>query len=163
MGCAAYRVPSPRGKFKYSHVSRDIKSRELGDALELLEMAGLVYKVYHTGSNGIPLKAESDTKRFKVLFFDVGLAQRLLKLDHRPLLLNPDISRVNKGAIAELFTGLEFIAYQDFREKAGLYYWHREAKSHGVYCIRVFVVFCGFLIFLINLCKNMFSDGNEDD
>jgi predicted AAA+ superfamily ATPase len=123
-------VPLQLGdKFKYSNVSRDIKSRELGDALELLEMAGLVYKVFHTSSNGIPLKAESDTKRFKVLFFDAGLAQRLLKLDHRPLLLNPDISQVNKGAIAELFTGLEFIAYQDFREKAELYYWHREAKS----------------------------------
>jgi predicted AAA+ superfamily ATPase len=123
-------VPLQLGdKFKYSNVSRDIKSRELGDALELLEMAGLVYKVFHTGSNGIPLKAESDTKRFKVLFFDVGLAQRLLKLDHRPLLLDPDISQVNNGAIAELLTGLEFIAYQDFREKPGLYYWHREAKS----------------------------------
>ncbi len=123
-------VPLQLGdKFKYANVSTDIKSRELGDALELLEMAGLVYKVYHTGSNGIPLKAECDTKRFKVLFFDVGLAQRLLKLDHRPLLLDPDIAQVNKGAIAELFTGLEFIAYQDFREKAESYYWHREAKS----------------------------------
>ena len=123
-------VPLQLGdKFKYVNVSPDLKSRELSDALELLEMAGLVYKVFQTSANGIPLKAECDTKRFKVLFFDIGLAQRLLKLDHRPLLLDPDISQVNKGAIAELFTGLEFIAYQDFREKAELYYWHREAKS----------------------------------
>ena len=116
-------------KFKYSHVSRDIKSRELGDALELLEMAGLAYKVYHTSSNGIPLKSEIDLMKFKVLLFDMGLAQRLMKLDHRPLLLNPDISRVNDGAIAELFSGLEFIAYQNYRERPELYYWHREAKS----------------------------------
>ena len=123
-------VPLQLGnKFKYSHVSRDIKSRELGDALELLEMAGLVYKVYHSSSNGLPLKSESDPLKFKVLFFDVGLAQRLMKLDHRPLLLNPDISQVNDGAIAELFTGLEFVAYQNYREKPELYYWHREARA----------------------------------
>jgi predicted AAA+ superfamily ATPase len=116
-------------KFKYSNVSRDIKSRELGEALEMLEMAGVVYKVYHSSSNGIPLKAESDPKKFKVLFFDVGLAQRMLKLDFRSFLLNPDISKVNNGAIAELLAGLELIAYQNFRERAELFYWHREAKS----------------------------------
>jgi hypothetical protein len=116
-------------KFKYTNVSRDIKSRELGDALELLEMAGIVYKVYHSSANGIPLRAEMDEKKFKVLFVDIGLAQKLLQLDYRPLLLDPDISQVNNGAIAELLTGLEIIAYQSFKEKPGLYYWHREKKS----------------------------------
>ena len=123
-------VPFQLGnKFKYTNVSRDIKSRELGDALELLEMEGIVYKVYHSSSNGIPLKAEMDGKKFKVLFVDIGLAQRVLKLDYRPLLLNPDIYQVNNGAIAELLTGLELIAYQSFKEIPELYYWHREAQS----------------------------------
>lgn len=123
-------VPLQLGnKFKYSHVSNDIKSRELGDALELLEMAGIVYKVYHSSSNGIPLKAESNLKKFKVLFFDVGLAQRLLRADHRPLLLNPDISQVKNGAVAELLAGIELVVYQSFKEKAELYYWHKESKS----------------------------------
>jgi hypothetical protein len=123
-------VPLQLGhKFKYVNVSRDIKSRELSDALELLEMAGIVYKVYHSSSNGIPLKAESDPKKFKVLFFDIGLTLRLLKLDHRPLILNPDITVINNGELAELLVGLELIAYRDFKERAELYYWHREAKS----------------------------------
>jgi predicted AAA+ superfamily ATPase len=123
-------VPLQLGnKFKYVNVARDIKSRELSDALELLEMAGIVYKVYHSSSNGIPLKAESDPKKFKVLFFDIGLTLRLLKLDHRPLLLDPDITMVNNGELAELLVGLELIAYRDFKEKSELYYWHREAKS----------------------------------
>lgn len=116
-------------KFKYAHVSRDIKSRELSEALDLLEKAGIVYRIYHSSSNGIPLKAESDIKKFKVLFFDIGLAQRLLKIDHRPLMLDPDITQVNNGAIAELLAGLELIAYQDSRERAELFYWHRESKS----------------------------------
>ncbi len=123
-------VPMQLGdKFKYSHVSNEIKSRELGEALDLLVMAGVVYKVYHSSSNGIPLKAESNLKKFKVLFFDIGLAQRLLRVDHRTLLLNPDISLVNNGTIAELLAGLELMVYQNFRERAELYYWHREARG----------------------------------
>lgn len=123
-------IPMQLGnKFKYTNVSEDIKSRELGDALDMLEMAGIAYKVYHSSANGIPLKAESDIKKFKVLFFDAGLSQQLLQLDYRPLLLNADFSQINNGAIAALFTGLELIAYQNYREKADLFYWHREAKS----------------------------------
>lgn len=123
-------VPQQLGdKFKYANVSREIKSRELGEALDLLEMAGLIYKVYHTNANGIPLKAESNIRKFKVLFFDAGLAQRLLKLDHRPLLLNPDITLINNGAVAELLAGLEFIGHQGPLERAELFYWHRESKS----------------------------------
>lgn len=56
-------------KFKYSNVSNEIKSRELSNALELLEMAGLVYRVCHSSANGIPLKAKINPKKFKVLFF----------------------------------------------------------------------------------------------
>ncbi|MCP4217563.1 MAG: DUF4143 domain-containing protein, partial [bacterium] len=112
-----------------ARVSTEIKSRDLSEALDMLEMAGIIYKVYHSSANGVPLRAESDLKKFKVLFFDIGLAQRLLKLDHRSLLLNPDISAINKGALAELLTGLELMVYIDFRDKAELHYWHREAKS----------------------------------
>lgn len=123
-------IPMQLGrKFKYANIAADIKSRDLGDALELLQMAGIAYKVYHTNANGFPLMVESDPKKFKVLFFDIGLALRILKLDHRPLLLDPDISLVNNGAAAELFAGLELIAYQNHIERVNLFYWHRESKS----------------------------------
>jgi len=116
-------------KFKYVNVSRDIKSRELSSALDMLEMAGIIYKVHHSSANGVPLRAEMDTKKFKVIFFDVGLAQSLLKVDHRPLLLKPDISQIKSGAVAELLAGLEILAYKNFLERPELFYWHREAKS----------------------------------
>ncbi len=116
-------------KFIHAHVSSEIKSREIGAALDLLEMAGVVYKVHHSSCDGIPLGASVDTKKFKVLFFDVGLAQRLLGLDIRPLLLDPNIMTVNKGSIAELFVGLELIAYGDFDQAPKLYYWHRESRG----------------------------------
>lgn len=116
-------------KFKYSKVSKEIKSRDLSNALELLEMAGLLHKVYHSSSNGIPLKAEINIKKFKLLFFDIGLALRLLDTDYKNLVFSDDITLINSGAIAELFTGLELLNYQDFRRKAELFYWHRESSS----------------------------------
>jgi len=75
------------------------------------------------------LELRRTLKKFKVLFFDIGVAQALLGLDIRPLLLDPDITQINAGAIAELFTGLEIIGYSDPSFRANIYYWHREAKS----------------------------------
>jgi predicted AAA+ superfamily ATPase len=123
-------VPRQLGrKFKFAHVSSDIKSRELGAALHLLENAGLVHKVYHTSANGMPLGGELDEKKFKVLFFDVGLALRLLDLSVRDLYLNNDLHLVNNGAITELLAGLEIVAHSPNDMRAHLYYWHRESKS----------------------------------
>jgi len=116
-------------KFKYSSVSKDIKSRELSSAVNLLEKAGLIYKIYHSNSNGIPLKAEIDIKKFKILFFDIGLSLRLLNFNYKDLILKNDISLANKGAIAELFTGLELYRYHDFRTTPELFYWHKEKRG----------------------------------
>ena len=123
-------IPHQLGqKFKFSNVAKGIKSTVLGEALELLQMAGLVYKVYHSSANGVPLGAEINLSKFKVLFFDIGLAQRLLRLDYSKFLINSDIMQINNGTIAELFVGLELIAYSNPREKGSAYYWHREKRS----------------------------------
>jgi len=123
-------IPSQLGnKFVYSHISQEIKSREFSDALDLLEMAGVAHRVYHSSCSGVPLGATIDLKKFKVLFFDVGLALRILGVDVKHLFLNPDITLINKGAIAELFVGLELIAYGDSDQRTRLYYWHREKRG----------------------------------
>ena len=123
-------VPSQLGrKFKYSNISNLYKSRDLGAALELLELAGLLIRIHHSSANGIPLEHEKDFRKFKVLFFDVGLAMRVLRIPVQELLLNDDISLVNEGAIAEQLVGQEMLAYASCRERHHLYYWHREAKS----------------------------------
>ena len=116
-------------KFKFSAVDKNIKSNILNEALELLEMAGIIHKVYHTSSNGIPLGAEANLSKFKVLFFDIGLTQRILNLNYKDFLINPDISQINSGTIAELFVGLELIAYANPRERSSIYYWHREKRA----------------------------------
>ena len=116
-------------KFKYSNDLTSLTNPMIKQVIDLLEMAGLVYQVTHSSSNGIPLGAEANPKKIKLLIFDTGIYQRILGLDVASLLLKDDIEVINKGNIAELFVGLELLKSNDAYEKTALYYWHREAKN----------------------------------
>jgi predicted AAA+ superfamily ATPase len=116
-------------KFKYSNDLTSLTSPVIKQVVDLLEMAGLVYRVTHSSSNGIPIGAETNPKKTKLLIFDTGIYQRILGLDVASLLLKDDFEVVNKGNIAELFVGLELLKSNDAYEKTALYYWHREAKN----------------------------------
>ena len=116
-------------KFKYSSIDSASSAQPLKDALQLLLQAGLAYRVMHTHARGIPLGAQVDEKKFKVLLFDIGIHQRLLGLDVPRHLTAGDLDLVNKGSLAEVFTGLELIGNHPSHMKSPLYYWHREARS----------------------------------
>ncbi len=116
-------------KFSYSYPNATLTNVQIKEALLLLEMAGLLYSVTHSASNGIPLGAEINTKKRKMLLFDTGIYQRILGLDIGILLLEDDVNIVNRGNIAELFVGLELLKNTSCYEKNDLYYWQREAKS----------------------------------
>ena len=116
-------------KYKYSNELTALNNPAIKQVLDLLEMAGLVYRVTHSSSNGIPIGAETNTKKVKFMIFDTGIYQRILGLDIASLLVKNDFDVVNKGKIAELFVGLELLKSNDVYEKTALYYWHREAKN----------------------------------
>jgi len=116
-------------KFVYANVSKDYAHRQLKEGLELLKMAGLVIPVTHSSANGLPLGAEMDVKKQKMLLLDTGIFQRLLGLPLSDLLISDDFSLVNKGNIAELFAGLELLKSGSCYEQKMLYYWHRESKN----------------------------------
>jgi predicted AAA+ superfamily ATPase len=116
-------------KFKYTAVDRSIKSRYLSKALILLEMAGLAYKIFHSSADGVPISSRIRSNRFKVIFFDVGLAQRLLNINLKHWMTTVDISSVNRGAIAEQFVGQELAAWLDAGPLNPLTYWHRETRG----------------------------------
>lgn len=116
-------------KFKYSNDFTPLTNPVIKQVVDLLEMAGLVYRVTHSSSNGIPIGAETNPKKIKLLIFDTGVYQRILGLDVASLLLKDDIEVVNKGNIAELFVGLELLKSSDCYERTALFYWHREAKN----------------------------------
>lgn len=116
-------------KFMFSNVNSNSTYKTMQNALDLLVMAGLAYKVYHTSASGLPLGAQINLKKYKVLFFDVGIFQQIAGLDITTILTAENVNTLNKGNIAELFAGLEIIANTNPEIPANLYYWHRESKS----------------------------------
>lgn len=122
-------VPGMVGnKFVYAQVDRNIKSRELKEALELLETAGVVTRVRQTTGSGIPLAAGVHESFFKVVFLDVGLFHAISGV-YSDTAKEKDFTSIYKGAVAEQFAGQEIIAHQSSFTKAELYYWGRKAKN----------------------------------
>ena len=117
------------GKFMCAKVRRDVKSTAIREALDLLEKAGLVLKARRTAANGIPLGAEADDDWYKAMIADLGLDQRLLGLDLREGIVMDNAEFVNRGALAEVYAGLQIAAHTSMRHLPELYYWHREAPS----------------------------------
>lgn len=117
------------GKFVYTRASKESSYRQVKEAVELLIMAGLLIPVYRTSGNGIPLGAGADLSQFKLLVMDMGLFQRMLGLDMSALFISNDWDVINKGALAELFAGLELVKTSSPYMQVQLYYWLREAKN----------------------------------
>ena len=89
--------------FRYSKIDPESTNpaREYKNALHKLHQAGLIIPVYATSANGLPLKAEINEKKFKLLFLDIGLLQTALEID--PVLFgSTSFHQVNSGELAEL-------------------------------------------------------------
>lgn len=116
-------------KFVYSHAYRDAKVHTVRNAIELIIKAGIIHKVYHSSANGIPLGSEVDFNKFKTIPLDIGIFNKLCGLNISELVTLDPLQLINKGVLAEIYTGLEILHNKDNSSKAQLNYWHREAKS----------------------------------
>jgi predicted AAA+ superfamily ATPase len=110
---------------KYVDFNREYRSRDLKKALELLEKAGVLQRVFATQASGLPLDATLNEKKFKLIYLDVGLANRNSKVDINTL-LQQEIDLINSGHITEQFVGQELLAYSPIEEEPQLYYWNRD-------------------------------------
>jgi len=117
------------GKFKYSKVNQDLPAYQIKDALNLLILAGLAHKIYHSSAQGIPLHAQVNEKRFKVIPCDTGIYQRMLGANISDMIVADKTELINKGAVAEIATGTELLAYSSPKKSHYLYYWHRESRG----------------------------------
>lgn len=117
------------GKFIFSKTGSNDSHQQIKEALELLILAGVVLPVTHTSANGLPLGAEANHKKRKMLLIDTGLFLNILNLDVSKLILTDDFNTVNKGSLTEMFVGLELIKYNAPYDRNPLYYWHREARN----------------------------------
>lgn len=115
-------------KFMYAKIDRSIKSRELKQALELLEMAGIVSRVRQTGGSGLPLAVGVHDSFFKVIFLDIGLFHAISGL-YTETAKEQKLTAIFKGAVAEQFAGQELACCQSPYTRTELYYWGRKAKN----------------------------------
>lgn len=116
-------------KVVYQEISSHHRSRELRPALELLEKARIVHRVFHSSGNGVPLGGEAYLEKFKAILLDIALMQSLLGLNAGEWILEPTLDFINKGAVIEAFVGQELLAYSNPTYDSRLYYWHREKKG----------------------------------
>ena len=123
-------------KVSMSSLSRDYRSSQIREALNLLTLAGLLTPVLQTAGNGIPLEAESDDKQCKYLFLDSGLLLAILQLDDASakemvnlILTGTPQEVVNKGGLAEMVAGLELFRHKMPIQRYKMFYWTQGGKS----------------------------------
>jgi len=116
------------GKFNYAKVEQ-LSYRQIKESIELLEKSGIVISIVHSSANGIPIGAEVNLKKRKIIPLDTGIFQHLLGLQLSDILFNDDFDVVNKGAIAEQFVGLELLKNSSPYTSEKLYFWIREKEK----------------------------------
>jgi uncharacterized protein len=133
-------VPRQLGqKFTYTKVDREERSAALRDTVELLGLARIGHRVLATDATGIPLGAESDERRFKMILLDVGLTSAALGLSIGALEETPDVLLANEGGLAEQAVGQALRTLVSSGQEPQLYYWVREqpgAESEVDYLIQ---------------------------
>jgi len=116
------------GKFIYSKAA-NTSQYNIKQAVNMLIMAGLVIPVFSSSANGIPLGAQMNYKKCKMLLIDTGIFQRLSGLHLSEILFADDFDVINKGAIAEQFAGLELLKNSSPYVPENLYFWTREKEK----------------------------------
>jgi len=125
-------VPSAIGeKFKYSNVNPAWQAREIRSAIDLLDYAGIIFKVHCTSGAGIPLEANADDKVFKTYFLDVGLmntASGIKSLSRDDFF---SIKFINEGKMAEQFIAQHLRFEKEMYIRPQLHYWLREKRKNN--------------------------------
>lgn len=116
-------------QFKYSSIHGEYKKRELSPCLSLLKHANVVHQITHTAGNGLPLGAEVNLEKFKLILIDVGISQAILGLNIPEWFLSSNKDLINRGTIVEAFVGQELNCYAAPKWKNSLYFWKRETKG----------------------------------
>jgi len=123
------KVPGLIGQhFRYVQVDPHMLARDIKRALTNLKDAGLIYTVYASLAQRLPLLSTIQEKKFKLLFVDLGLVNCTTQLSAE-ILMQKDILLVHQGALAEQFVGQELLAYAPPYQDGQLVYWDRAVGS----------------------------------
>lgn len=88
-------------KFIYQTVKKGARAREYENALNWLNDANLISKIYLVSKCAFPLKAYHDLSAFKIYMNDVGLLRRISNLDSSIILKGNKLFEEFKGSFTE--------------------------------------------------------------
>ena len=88
-------------KFLYQTIKQGARAREYENALNWLNDANLIYKIYNVSKADFPLKAYHDLSAFKIYMNDVGLLRRMANLDSSIIAEGNRLFEEFKGALTE--------------------------------------------------------------
>lgn len=88
-------------KFLYQTIKECARAREYEGALNWLNDANLIYKIYNLTKTDFPLKAYNDLSAFKIYMNDVGLLRKMAGLDIRIVVEGNRLFEEFKGAFTE--------------------------------------------------------------
>lgn len=97
-------------KFLYQVIKEGARAREYESALNWLNDANLIYKIYNVGKNALPLVAYNDLSSFKIYLNDVGLLRRMTNLDSKIVIEDNRLFEEFKGALTENYV-LNMLTY----------------------------------------------------
>ena len=98
-------------KFLYQVIKEGARAREYENALNWLNDANLIYKIYNITKPDFLLKAYHDLSSFKIYMNDVGLLRRMANLDSKIVIEGDRLFEEFKGAFTEnyILTMLNYV------------------------------------------------------
>lgn len=88
-------------KFLYQTIKEGARAREYENALNWLNDANLIYKIYNVTKPDMPLVAYNDLGSFKIYMNDVGLLRKMANLNSRIVVEGHRLFEEFKGALTE--------------------------------------------------------------
>lgn len=88
-------------KFLYQTIKEGARAREYENALNWLNDANLIYKIYNVTKPDMPLVAYNDLSSFKIYMNDVGLLRKMANLNSRIVVEGHKLFEEFKGALTE--------------------------------------------------------------
>lgn len=116
-------------KIIYQYLLPDQRSYKVEKVLRLFENARLLYRAYHSSANGLPLKAEINSKTAKGIVLDIGLLLSLTGLSLGSLSRDENLYFANQGVLAEQFIGQHLLYSRPPYMSPELFHWSREKSQ----------------------------------
>jgi hypothetical protein len=121
-----YSIPRNIGsQIKYSNLSKNFTTPTIKKAFNLFNKAEITQKIPSVSNLGNPLKSHVSEKKFKAIFLDIGLWQKISGISIANEYQENDLMSIYQGNLAEQYIGQEL--YKVFDDD--LFYWARDKKG----------------------------------